>query len=176
MQLNVHEGQRLLHVLDVRGGIIGMLFACPQVSPQFAQSRGRAGSWPQQPAGVKSLQPLRIVDIALPARHRTRFPGIGKNDLQATRLQHFVGGDPINPGRFHDHGLGAGRHQPVCHALQIAGKRLESLDGFIAQVGTDRCDMESRADVDASGKGMNDRQPGGLGSGSLLDMVHLLSQ
>jgi hypothetical protein len=48
---------------------------------------------------------LRIVDIAFPAWHRTSFPGIGKNDLQATRLKHFIGGDPIDPSRFHDHGL-----------------------------------------------------------------------
>lgn len=43
MQLDIHEGQHLLHAQDVRRGVIGMPLAGAQIYPQ------------------------RIVDIALPA-------------------------------------------------------------------------------------------------------------
>ncbi|MCY1247055.1 hypothetical protein D9M72_603470 [compost metagenome] len=33
MKLNVHERQRLLHVLDVRSRVVGMLLACAQIGP-----------------------------------------------------------------------------------------------------------------------------------------------
>ena len=35
MQLDIHEGQRLLHVLDVRRSVIGMALTGTQICPQL---------------------------------------------------------------------------------------------------------------------------------------------
>jgi len=81
---------------------------------------------------MQSLQPLRVVDVALPAGDGTRFASVGQNDLKATRFEHLVGGDPVHAGRFHHHRLGTRGNQPVGHALQIRGKCLERLHWLIA--------------------------------------------
>jgi hypothetical protein len=117
---------------------------------------------------VQPLKPLRVVDIALSAGNSTRLAGIGKNDFKSAGLQYLVCGHPVDAGRFHRDRPRTSRDQPVGHALQIAGKRLEGLNWLIAQVRTDGNNMEPRTDVDTGRERMNDRQPGGLGSCSIF--------
>jgi hypothetical protein len=105
MQLQVHEGQGLLHVLDVRCRVVHM----PLTKPQIGAKCGNAAAWPeartQQPTGVQALQPLRIIDIALAARHCSGLARIGHDHFNTTGLEDLVGRNPVHAGRLHRHGL-----------------------------------------------------------------------
>jgi hypothetical protein len=98
-----------------------------------------------------------VIDITLSARNGPCLAGVSKNDFKATRLQHFVRSDPVDPGRFHHDRFSASCDEPIGHALQITGKCLECLHRLIAQIGTDGDDMESRANIDTGGERLNDR-------------------
>src|SRR5512134_3440507 len=59
VQLEVHEGQRLLHVLDVRSRVVQMPLSEPQIGPQRGDVTTQSEARAQQSAGVQALQPLR---------------------------------------------------------------------------------------------------------------------
>ena len=105
VQLQVHEGQCLLHVLDVGGAILEMALAQAQISPQGGDVASGAEARAQQAARVQALQPLRIVDVALAPGYGSGFAGVGNDDFYAAILQHFVHRHPVHPSGFQRHRL-----------------------------------------------------------------------
>lgn len=103
MQLQVHLHQRLLHVLDVSGGILGEPFPLPHVGAQGGDLRLRAETAAEQAVGMQLAQPSRVAHIGFAAWHVLGVAGIHKNDLEATRFQDLEGWYPVNAGRFHSH-------------------------------------------------------------------------
>jgi hypothetical protein len=101
VQLQVHEGQRLLHVLDMRRCVVEVAFAQPQVDSQRSNVAAGMETGAQQSTGVQPLQPLCIVDIGLAARNRSRLSGVGQDHLDPAAFQHFVHRHPIHAGGFH---------------------------------------------------------------------------
>jgi len=164
MELNVHERQRLLHVLDMCGSVVGVLLAGAKIGQQLCDIAARTEASTQQAAGMQTLQPLGIVDVAFSTWDGPRFAGVGQDDFEPVRLEHFKGGDPVDACRFHHDRFRSGCNQPIGHAFQITGKSLKRLDWFVAQIRADGGDVESCTDIDAGREWMNDRQPAGLGS------------
>ena len=76
MQLQMHVHQRFLPVLDVRGGILHSALAMSYVHSQSGPVLRRMETASQQAIRVQLLQPLRIVDVSLTARHRFDMLGI----------------------------------------------------------------------------------------------------
>ena len=69
LELDVHLGQRLLHVLDMVGSVLHQHGPMPQVAAQTPDVR----VWPegsrQQSVGVQLLQPLAVQHVGLAPRH-----------------------------------------------------------------------------------------------------------
>jgi len=120
---------------------------------------------------MQPLQPLRIIDVTLAARHRTGLPSIGNDDLNAAALQHLEHRHPVDAGGLHGHGLDAQRYEPVRHPLNIAGEGLERLHRLVAQLGRHANNVEPRADVDTGSTVMDDGQTGRLDGSSRHDLL-----
>jgi hypothetical protein len=60
-QLYIHQHHRLLHALDVPGGLLQEPSAVPQVGSKPAERLPRAKAAAQQAKGVQLLQPLTSV-------------------------------------------------------------------------------------------------------------------
>jgi hypothetical protein len=172
VQLQVHVGQRLLHVLDVRGRVLQVPIPNSHVRTQRGDVARRAEAGTQQATSVQALQPLRVVDIALAARNSLALARVGQDDRQATILQDLVDRDPIHAGRFHRHGLDSRRHEPVGHAFDIGREALERLHRRVAQFGWNGGDLYSRPNVNAGRIRVDDRQPHCL---ALLGHINLQS-
>ena len=78
VQLQVHEGQRLLHVLDVGCGVVQLPLSKPQVGSKRSNVAARSDARSQQATGVQPLKPLRIVDIALAPGRGSRLATRGR--------------------------------------------------------------------------------------------------
>lgn len=164
VELQVHECQSLLHVLDMRRGVIQMPLAQPQVGPQGSNVAGRPEARTEQPARVQPLKPLGIIDVALAAGDGTRFSGVRDDDFQPMLLQNLVDRNPVDARGFHRDRFNPYRYQPAGHSLNVASEGLEGLHRLVAQIGRNPNDMEPRPDVDARCAVMDDGQPRRLGS------------
>ena len=82
--------QSLLHMLDMRCGVVEVALAKPQVDPQRSDVAPRPEARPQQSTGVQPLQPLRIVDVDLSPGNTSGFARIRQDDSDAAGLQHLV--------------------------------------------------------------------------------------
>ena len=92
LQLDIHLGEGLLHVLDVPRGIGQQRGPLPSIAPQHDDLILRAETGGQQAVGVQALQPLAIMHVALRpavAGHRAR---IDQQHLEATRFEHSNSG------------------------------------------------------------------------------------
>ena len=106
----------------------------------------------QQPGGMELLQPLRILDIALFARHRFDVPRIDQTDLETGILEQRVGGDPIVTGAFQCDGANAATQEPVAQGLDALGEAGEGPHAGL-RIASGRHGDEDflRADVDPGG-------------------------
>jgi len=68
VKLHVHLHERLLHMLNVGGGVVHQPFAMTQVGAQPDDPGAGAEAAPEQPMLVELLQPLRVVHVGLAAR------------------------------------------------------------------------------------------------------------
>jgi hypothetical protein len=97
--------QRLLHVLNVRCRILQVSSPDSHVHTQRGNVACGAEAGAQQAARVQTLQPLRVVDVALATGDGLAFASVGQHDRQATVLKDLVHRDPVHAGRLHCHGL-----------------------------------------------------------------------
>jgi hypothetical protein len=72
MELQVHLGERLLHVLDVGGCIVEQALTLAQIGTQLGNLALGPEAGAQQAMGMEPLQPLRIADVRLVACLRYR--------------------------------------------------------------------------------------------------------
>ena len=171
VQLQVHVGQRLLHVLHVGCRVLEMPLADAHVGAQRRDLTSRPEAGPQQAAGMQALQPLGVVDVTLAAWHGFAVTRVGKHDNQATVFQYLVDRHPVHAGGLHRHGGDAHRDQPVGHALDVAREAMECLHRLVAEFGRHCHHLDARANVDAGSVRVYDGQAHRL---HLLVMADLL--
>ena len=86
VELQVHQGHRLLHALDVGRGFLDEGRA---VTHECADGRD-LGIGPeaaaQEPEGMELLEPLAVADVALAARYAFDVPCVDEQDFEATLL------------------------------------------------------------------------------------------
>ncbi len=157
VQLQVHLRQRLLHVLDVRGGAIEQTLALAQVVAQRRDLGVRAEAGAQQPVFMQPLQPLGVADVGLAPRHVLGVAGVDQHDCETALLQHLVGRDPVDPGALHRYGLHAAALEPIGHAVQVGGEGAEAAHRLGVAVRADGGHVQRSADVDGGGVGVDGR-------------------
>jgi len=130
--------------------------------PQIAAQHADLGLGPertrQQSVAVQLLQPLAIAHIRLAPRDILDLPRIDQQHLQAAALQNLKRRNPVNPGRFHDHGFHPTTGEPVRQAMKIIGKSPERLDGILVTVRADGRDMHGGTNINRRRGGVNPRQ------------------
>jgi hypothetical protein len=80
---------------------------------------------------------------------------IDQYHFEAALLEDLVEGNPVDPGRFHRHGLHPALRQPLCQALQIGGKGAELADRLGVAFGRHRYEMTLLSAIDAGGIGLD---------------------
>ncbi len=104
VELEVHLGEGLLHVLGVRGCQLNQGVPVPEEGPHGTDRLRRAEGPPQETDGMQILEPLAVLDVGLPAGHVLDVARIHQTHRQAPRLEDLVEGDPVHAGGLHGHG------------------------------------------------------------------------
>ena len=87
VELQVHLRQRLLHVLDMRGGIVQQALALAQVSPQSGGFTPELETGTQQAVLVQAAKPLGIAHIGLASRDMLGVTGVDEHHLEPALLE-----------------------------------------------------------------------------------------
>ena len=148
VELDVHLGQRLLHVQDAAGAVPGQPPHLACVGAQRANLVARTERSPQQAVGHQLPDPLAVQHVALAPADLLRHARRHEHHLEARALQRLVDRYPVDRGRFHRHLGHPARRQPRRHLLQIAGKGAERTHRLLAVFRVDRHEMPVLADVD----------------------------
>ena len=149
LELHVHLGQRLLHVLDVLGGMLHQHGPLPQVAAQAADLILGPEGPRQQTVGMQLLQPLAVQHVRFPARHVLDASGVHQQHLEPALLQHAEERYPVDPGRLQDHRLHTAFGKPVGQAVQVRREGLKLPHRLLRSVGGNRCIVAAGAHVDA---------------------------
>lgn len=73
-------------------------FALPQIRSRRYDILPGTEAGPQQSVGVKSLEPLRAVDVGLAARYVARIAGVDQNHVETVRLKDFKRRNLVHAG------------------------------------------------------------------------------
>jgi hypothetical protein len=99
----IHLHERLLHVLDVGGGVVHHPFAMAQVRAQTDHAVAGTEAATEQSVLVQLLEPLGRVHVGLPARDILDIARIHQQHLEAARLEDLENGEsstrPSTPSR-----------------------------------------------------------------------------
>jgi hypothetical protein len=113
VELQVHQGHRLLHALDVGRAFFDKDRAVTHERPDG----GDLGVWSeagsQEPEGVELLEPLAVDDVSLATRYAFDVTCVDEQDFEATLLEDLEERNPIHAGRLHGDGLDAADVEPV---------------------------------------------------------------
>ena len=112
VELKIHLGQRLLHVLNMRGRILEQTLALTHVGTQLGNLTFGPKAGAQQTVGMKPLQPLRVADVGLASGHVLGIARIDKEHREATGVEKLEDRNPVDAGRFHDDRLDAAFRKP----------------------------------------------------------------
>ena len=80
---------------------------------------------------------------------------IDQHHFEAALLEDLVEGNPVDPGRFHRHGLHPALRQPLCQALQIGGEGAELAYRLGVAFGRNRHEMTVLSAIDAGRIGLD---------------------
>ena len=116
VQLHVHLHERLLHVLDVGGGVLHQPFAMAQVRAQPDDAVAGPEAAPEQAILVELLQPLRIVHVALAARDMLDVARVHQQHLEAARFEDLEHRNPVHARRLHGDRRDADLREPIGQA------------------------------------------------------------
>jgi hypothetical protein len=130
MQLEIHQGQGLLHAMHAGSRGFNQGLAVAHIAAQRYDRTVWTEAGMEQAHAMQFLQPLAVLDVSLASAHVVHVMGIDQHHLQPALLQHFVEWDPIDPGRLHRHGLDATLHQPVSQVVEVGGGGAEFTDRF----------------------------------------------
>jgi hypothetical protein len=150
VELDVHEHERLLHVLDVRGGVLDDALSMTKQRTQSSDALTRSKTGAQQTVLVELLQPLRVVHVGLATRDILGVARVDQEDLEASRFEDLEDRNPIHAGRLHRDGRDANRLEPVSQRVQVAGEAIERPHRLGIAIRGDRGYMERRADIKTS--------------------------
>jgi len=167
VQVKVHLGEGLLHVLDMVGGVADKVRPVPPVGTQDAYLVVGAERTGQEPIGVETLEPLAVGDITLPARHVLHMAGIYELYLESVLFEDLVTGNPVDSGGLHGDGGDAAFLQPPGHGLEIGREATEATYRLLIPVLGYGDPMLPGADIDARGV-LVDHGEGMGGAGLLL--------
>ena len=84
---------------------------------------------------MQLLEPLRIVDVRLPAWNLLRVSGVDQEDLEPPLLEDLEHRDPVHARRLHRHGRDADGLEPLGQAMQVLGEALEGPHGLGVAIG-----------------------------------------
>jgi hypothetical protein len=149
VELQVHEGQGLLHALDVGGRGRDELIAMPHERPDRRDLGRRAEAAPQESEGVELLDPLTVQDVRLAARDALDVEGVDEQNLEAAVLEDLEQGDPVDPGRLHGDGGDAAGLEPVGELEERMGEALELPNRVRVAIFRHRDPVAPRPDVDS---------------------------
>ena len=135
MELNVHLGQRLLHMLDVRGRVLKKTLALTHVGSQLRNLSFGSKAGPQQSKRMEPLQPLGIADISLAPRHVLGVTRVDKKHSEPPCIEKLENRNPVDAGRFHDDGLDAAFRKPVNQPIQIGREGTKAADWLRCAIG-----------------------------------------
>ena len=148
-ELHVHLGQRLLHMLDMVGGVLHQHDPLPQAAAQAPDLPVGPESSRQQAVGVQLLQPLAVQHVGLAAGHILDAPGVHQHHLEAPLLQHPEQRYPVHAGGLRDHGLHTTLAQPVRQTVQVRRESLKLPHRWLLSVGGHRHIVAGGAHIDA---------------------------
>ena len=151
VQLHVHLHERLLHVLNVRGGIVDQPLAMAQVGAQTHDAVAGTEAPAQQPVLVELLQPLRIVHIRLAAGDVLDVARVDQQHLEPARFENLEDRNPVHAGRLHGDRRDADRREPIRQLVEIAAEGAEGPDRLVISVARHGDHVKGRADVDPGG-------------------------
>jgi hypothetical protein len=107
---------------------------------------------------MQPLQPFRVADVGFAPGHVLGVARVNHHHLETPLLEDLEDRDPVNPGRFHDHGFHSTTSEPVRQAMKIIGKSPERLDGLLVTVRADGRDMHGGTNINRRRGGVNPRQ------------------
>ena len=100
---------------------------------------------------MQLLDPLAVEDVGLATGDILDVTGVDEEDLKATLLEDLKGGDPVDAGGLHGHGVDATGQEPIGQSMQGTGIGLEGPDGLGTTVFRHSGIDLSRADVETGG-------------------------
>src|SRR5271170_2638235 len=77
---------------------------------------------------MEPLQPLRIADIGLAPWHVLGIARVDKKHGKSPGIEKLENRNPVDTGRFHDHGLDTAFSKPVDQPMQIGREGTEAAD------------------------------------------------
>jgi len=150
VELKIHLGQCLLHVLDVRGSVLQQALALTHVGSQLGNLPFGAKAGPQQPERMEPLQPLRIADIGLAPGHVLGIARVDKEYRKPAGIEKFENRNPVDAGRFHDDRLDAAFRKPVYQPMEIDREGAKAAYWLRCGICPYGCHMHGCANVDGS--------------------------
>jgi hypothetical protein len=124
--------------------------------PQLPNRGGRNETRANQSVREQVGQPLAVLDVGLPARHRLDVMGIGEDHTE-TALEEIEDRLPVHPGRFHGDKRAPRGGQPGVQSKDLGGRGAEGLHLgvfattlLLAQAG----DQRFLVDIDSAAVGM----------------------
>ena len=146
-QLNVHQVQRLLHMLNMGDTPLKQILTMTHQgahSPNlFTGLKGTA----QEAIAVQLLNALAIHHIAFGTPCLVHMMRIDQMDSKAFAFQNLKDGNPVDAGRFHCYACHATIPQPRCQCMQINREGREEAHTFLAATGRDGCIYLAGADI-----------------------------
>src|SRR5262249_2910111 len=150
-ELEIHEGQGILHGVDLSGGEAYELGALTDVGAQADDLIGRTEGRREQAVGVQLLLPLTVDDIGFASGNMLETARIRQANVEAACFEDLEKRDPVVAGGLHGDGLDAAVSEPVGEAVEVGGEGQEAADRLGVAVGWDSNHVEGRPDVDGSG-------------------------
>ena len=162
MNLQIHPIQRLLHVLEMKGGQLDEIVAMtPQRTDRANFGVGTKGTT-QQSRRMKVLNPLAVGNIGLSARHVLDVMGVDQSHVDLALFQNLEKRNPVHSGRLHGYGPNLALLKPVRQSFQIDGEGGEAPDRlWIAIRGHGHEDLRG-AYIDSRGVGLDHGQADNL--------------
>jgi hypothetical protein len=152
LQLDVHLGQRFLHMLDMLRGMGEQHRALAEITAQHADLVSRTEGTREQTEGVQALNPLAVMPIALgSAFDLLHLLRIDQEDCEAAGFEEFKERDPIDAGGLEGDGGDPTGGEPVRQRFQVGSAGPEAAYWLGVVTGGDGNPVGFGTDVDARG-------------------------
>ncbi len=117
----------------------------------------------RSPTECRDLEPLAVLDVALPPGDVLHVPGVHQADRELPRLQDLVEGDPVHARGLHGDRGDPASGEPVREGAQVLREGPEAPDGLGVPVEGHAHVELGGPEVDARGVRLQDRHGDGAG-------------